>query len=279
MFERFTNRFKFFIERLLQRGAHFQLLIIAVLILLVSLIGGFLAYTMSSEFKIFKDSVWWAFLRLSDPGYLGDDKGLILMTVSTIVTVLGYVLFMGALIAIMTQWLNSTMKKLELGLTPITRNDHFLILDWTNRTPTIVKELILSEGRVKRFLRRIGAKRLHVVILTEEVTTEIARKLREELGSCWNQKQITFRSGSSMTIDHLRRVDFTNAGVIIMPGSDFSSEGAEVLDTRTIKSLLTMSKSGNNDEDNSSSIGGGSNLMLESFVTKFPSILALPEAI
>lgn len=56
--------------------------------------------------------------------------------------------------------------KLESGLTPIVKDDHVLIPGWTNRTPSIVRELVLSEGRVKRFLKRIGASRLNIVILT-----------------------------------------------------------------------------------------------------------------
>ena len=119
MIKRGINQLKFELERIILRGARYQLLIIALLICLVSLGAGFLAFSFSTAFEAYGESAWWAFLRLSDPGYLGDDKGLLLQTISTIVTVLGYVLFMGALIAIMTQWLQGTMRKLESGLTPI----------------------------------------------------------------------------------------------------------------------------------------------------------------
>ena len=59
-----------------------------------------------------------------------------------VVTVLGYVLFMGALVAIMTTALSRLMRRLETGLTPIAQRGHILILGWTNRTPTIVRELL-----------------------------------------------------------------------------------------------------------------------------------------
>ncbi len=244
MLNRGFNRLKFELERIVLRGARYQLLIIAVLICLVSLTAGLLAFLFTNTFTAYGESTWWAFLRLTDPGYLGDDEGRLLQTVSTIVTVLGYVLFMGALIAIMTQWLQSTMRKLESGLTPITQKDHILILGWTNRTAAIVQELVLSEGRVRRFLKRIGAKKLHIVILAEEVTTALPFELKEKLGSSYNERQITFRSGSPLRIDHLKRVDFMNAGVIMLPGSDFAFEGLEITDTRIIKSLLTISNYG-----------------------------------
>ena len=199
MIRTFFNHFKFFLETWLLRGARFQLLFIAILIVLVSVVAGALVFMFPSEFKWLGEAMWWAFLRLSDPGYLGDDKGLVLQFVSTIVTVLGYVLFMGALIAIMTQWLQRTIKKLESGLTPLTQNDHVLILGWTNRTATIVRELVMAGGRVKRFLRRIGASNLNIVILAEDVTTTLAYELREELGARWNEKQIVFRCNLNST--------------------------------------------------------------------------------
>ena len=182
MMDRIRNRMTFHLERLILRGAHYRLLLIAAIIGLVSAGAGIFVFRSTTTFSSFSEAIWWAFLRLTDPGYLGDDKGLVLGTASTIVTVLGYVLFMGSLIAIMTQWLNETMRTLEKGLTPIAQNNHVLILGWTNRTPTIVHELVLSEGRVKRFLRRHGARKLHIVILLEEVTTERRYELRDYLG-------------------------------------------------------------------------------------------------
>ena len=100
----------------------------------------------NATFDSNKTAIWWAFLRLTDPGYLGDDEGLARRIISTVLTVLGYVLFMGSLIAILTQWLNQKIRNFESGLTPIVRRNHILILGWTNRTPAIVAELMRSEG-------------------------------------------------------------------------------------------------------------------------------------
>lgn len=241
MLRRLLNEFKLFLERLLLRGAHYHLLIMASLIVLISLAAGMLAYLFTANFENLGKSTWWAFLRLSDPGYLGDDEGVLLRTVSTIVTVLGYVFFMGALIAIMTQWLRETIQKLESGLTSISQHDHVLILGWTNRTSAIVKEILVSEGRVRRFLRRIGARKLHLVILAEEVSAGLARKLRDDLGDLWSRKQITLRSGTPLRTEHLQRVAFMDASVIILPGADFITQGSELVDTRAVKTLMSIS--------------------------------------
>jgi hypothetical protein len=186
------------------------------------------------------------FLRLTDPGYLGDDQGLFKRAPSSVLTVLGYVLFMGSLIAIMTQWLNSKLRALESGPTPIAQNGHILILGWTNRTAAVVRELIRSEGRLKRFLKRLGNKRsLKIVILVEDVTPELVLELEEEVGpDDWNPNCVIFRSGTPLRIEHLRRVDFANAAAIILPGADFAYGGADASDTRIVKTLLNIANHG-----------------------------------
>lgn len=241
MLKGIVNRLTYILERLLLGGAHFQLLIIAGLIFLVSLSSGFLAYIFAGSFNDLFDASWWAFLRLSDPGYLGDDQGAFLRTLSTVVTILGYVLFMGALIAIMTQWLNATIRRFENGLTPVSLKSHILILGWTNRTKTIVKEIVASQGRLMRFLTRIGAGRLRIVILTESIEISLLHELREALGGFWKQRQIILRSGSPLRIEDLNRVNFSKAGVIILPGADSPSGVSPIMDTRTVKSLLSIS--------------------------------------
>jgi ion channel POLLUX/CASTOR len=236
-----TNRAKFLIERMVLRGAHYRLLVIAALIGLLSVLAGAAVYLFGADLDGgFPAAVWWAFLRLSDPGYLGDDEGVLLRLISTILTVLGYVVFLGALVAIMTQWLNQRMRDLEAGLTPIAEHDHVLIIGWTNRTPTIVQELVMSGGRVRRFLQLHGARTLRIAILAEEVTTELSVELRERLGALWNARQIILRSGSPLRLDHLRRVDFINASAVILPSADYGTGGPDHADSRTVKTLLSM---------------------------------------
>ena len=244
-FARVKNYLKFRVERLLLSGAHSRLLFIASLIGIVAVGGGLLVQATDVPFDDRETAIWWAFLRLTDPGYLGDDEGLARRVISTVVTVLGYVLFMGSLIAIMTQWLNQTIRNFERGLTPIVRRNHILILGWTNRTSEIVSELMRSEGRVRRFLQLRGARRgLHVVILSEDVSLERTMELRRALGPLWNAGKITFRSGIPLRIEHLERVDFQNASAIILPGADFAYGSANESDMRIIKTLMSISNQG-----------------------------------
>ena len=241
------DRFKFLLERWLQRGVRTRLLFIAGVIILISLLGGVAAWLFSDQFGGLGDAIWWAFLRLTDPGYLGDDAGAFLRTLSTVITVLGYVVFLGSLVAILTQWLNQTMHHLESGLTPIAVHDHVLILGWTNRTLAIVREIMLSEHRVRRFLRKRGARKLRIVILIDEVTPAHVVELRESLGDIWDESRIILRSGSSLRFEHLRRVAFRDAAVVILPGADFVLGGSAATDARVIKTLISLASTAHGD--------------------------------
>lgn len=237
--DRLKNRLQFHVEWLLLRGPIHRVFVIACVIGFVSLSAGFFVLVTTSGFNSPGAAIWWAFLRLTDPGYLGDDQGTLLRVVSTIVTILGYVLFMGSLIAIMTQWLNATIGRLEKGLTPIARRNHIIVLGWGLRSAEVVRDLLSSEGRVRRFLDRRGGGRLHVVILAEDVDHSLVQELKDRLGSLWNPRRITIRSGSPLHLEHLRRVDFLNASAILLPGREIVEEGEASQDAIALKTLLS----------------------------------------
>ena len=68
----------FRLEQLVSRGAHYRFLVVLGVIGLMSVVGG-LAVLMVGDAELSNpaDATWWAFLRLSDTGYLGDDEGFV----------------------------------------------------------------------------------------------------------------------------------------------------------------------------------------------------------
>ncbi|ROO27872.1 hypothetical protein SAOR_08365 [Salinisphaera orenii MK-B5] len=237
---RLRHLIQFKIEQFILRGVVSRLMVIALAMALIALGAGLLVYGAGPD-AAYDDpgaAVWWAFLRLTDSGYLGDDQSTLLRSVSTVLTVLGVVLFVGALIATMTQWLNDTIETLEAGYTPIAQNNHLLILGWNNRTARMVEQVLASEGRVARFLSRHGGRRLHIVILAERVSQAMVQELKDRLGARYDPRRITLRSGTPLRADHLKRVDFGHAAAVLLPGREFEREGAAP-DEATIKTLMS----------------------------------------
>ena len=237
---RFRQQILFFIERQLVKGAPYQLLIVAAFIGFISVLGGLLVIPSGKPTANFGEAVWWAFLRLSDPGYLGDDEGIWRRFVSTLITVAGYVVFLGSLVAIITSSLNRKIRNLEQGLTPVAANNHIVILGWTNRTIHIAAEIFQSAGRVKHFLRRHRARILQLIILSDDVTPDQLQELKDYPLIGKRANEIILRSGLGIDPEHLRRVDSLNAAAIIIPSPPYGPNELISPDIENIKTLLTL---------------------------------------
>ena len=223
------------------RGLGHRFLLASFIIVGVAVITGAMAFALAGDYEDPFEAVWWAFLRLSDPGYLGDDEGFARRSVSTLVTVLGYVLFLGMLVAILTQWLNQKIAKLESGFTPVVLSDHVVVLGWTHQTRPVVDSLLHANARVKRFLARRGARDLHVVIMAEEVDDALRQRFLERFGEDAGRR-VLLRAGTPLRIDHLERVAYRDAAVIILPGPGISESKPEHCDSATVKTLASVSR-------------------------------------
>ncbi|WP_417515853.1 CASTOR/POLLUX-related putative ion channel [Marinobacter sp.] len=237
---RVVDRVKFIVERQLVKGAGFQLLVVGVFIGLISLIGGLLVVPQGGDFDDPGSAVWWAFLRLTDPGYLGDDVGTWQRFVSTLLTISGYVVFMGTLVAILTRWLIAKMADLERGLTPVTLKKHVVVLGWTTQTLPLLSELLGSSGRMRRFLEKHDTQRLNLVVLSEEASAEQVHELRNEPGIGRRARQIILRSGSAIQPDALHRVACLDAAAVIVPSAVYDAGSLITSDVETVKALLSI---------------------------------------
>ncbi|MDQ2076942.1 hypothetical protein [Marinimicrobium sp. ABcell2] len=236
---RFIDRFKFFIERQFVKGALFQLLIVGAIIGLISLVGGLLVYP-SGQGDDAADAVWWAFLRLTDPGYLGDDEGTWQRLVSTILTVSGYVVFMGTLVAILTRSLIARMTELERGLTPVAFRNHVVILGWNSRTLPLIRELLNASGPMRRYLLGQETSRVQLVVLAENMSAEQAQLLHSDPGIGSKARQVVLRSGSVLQTEALHRAACLNAAAVIIPSSPQELNSLVSPDVETIKALMSI---------------------------------------
>lgn len=244
---RIRERFLFILERQFVKGAYYQLLFVATAIGLISVVGGLLVMPSGEPTAGFNEAVWWAFLRLSDPGYLGDDEGTWRRFVSTILTVLGYVVFLGSLVAIITTWLNRKIRNLEQGLTPVAANNHIIILGWTNRTIHIAAEIFQSVGRLRRFLKLHGTRSLRLIILSDDVTPDHVQELKDNPLIGTRAYEIILRSGVAIDREHLKRVDSLNAAAIIIPSQAIGQKEFVTPDVETIKTLLSLNAESENE--------------------------------
>jgi hypothetical protein len=237
---RIIERFNFFLERQFIKGTHVQLLFVVALIGLLSVAGGLMVLPVEESQQNTGESLWWAFLRLTDTGYLGDDEGAWRRVVSTFLTIAGNVVFIGSLVAIITTWLNRKIRNLEQGLTKVSARNHVVILGWTNRTAHIAAELFQSSKRVKKFLKRHGARNLKLIILSDDVNPFRLQELKDHPLIEKRAKEIILRTGDNIDREHLQRVDSKHASAIIIPAKSAANSELITPDVETIKTLLSL---------------------------------------
>ncbi len=237
--KRLIDRLLYLIENAFVRSTVFQLLGVAGLIVFISMSAGAVVYMFTPEFSDYPKAVWWAFLRLTDPGYLGDDVETIPRVVSTILTVLGYVLFLGALVAIMTTWLDRALGYLASGRSHIFERDHILIIGWNSRMHALIEEVVHAKERV---VRRLGRTRLPAIaILTSDYRPTMLADVRQRLkADVRDEARLLIRSGNPLEPEALERVDFRSASSIILISSSDNHAERHLSDITLIKILMTL---------------------------------------
>lgn len=228
----FKQALTYRLESWLVRGPLYRVLAIWCLILVIAVLGGTLAWLLpEKEFGGIGEAVWWAFLRLSDPGYLGEEEETGGRVLALILTVLGLAIFVGALIAIITQWLTDLLGRLALGMTPIRAEDHVVILGWTSRSLEIVASLVLATGRFRP---------PKVAVMVDRITDELVHAVESRVGSSVYRRQVILRSGDPRQADHLVRVDCGHARAIIVPSDDTASSDSRNRDADTLRILANL---------------------------------------
>ena len=236
---RLANRLYYLTETLLTRSPIYQLMLVAGVIFCLSLGGGvFVHVTNPSAYSNTLEAIWWAFLRLTDPGYLGDDRGFFPRLVSTFLTLAGYVVFLGALVALMTNWLDRSLKFLASGRSPIFEQGHVLIIGWNERIHALIEEVVHTNERFKR-----NEKNISIVILCDPYQPEMHRQLMQKLDPTVREKcQVLIRSGNPLEAESLERVDFAYARAIILISSASSVRSQRALSDVTLAKVLMSMK-------------------------------------
>lgn len=226
--QRFLRRALYGLERLWVRGPLVQILILLGILAVTSLLGGLVMLLFHPTYQDYSQASWWAFLHLTDTGYLGDDKDPLERFIAVLLTFTGALLFVGGVIAILTTWLDRLMTLVSAGRTAVAEEGHLLLLGsnsglsdliaecasaashlWpTGRLPSIV---VLSESPVEVTLPRLPGRRVRVVL----------------------------RTGSTSERSSLERVDFARARVILVLASR-ARRGAGPSDLHVMKTLVAL---------------------------------------
>ena len=235
---RLAQRVYYFTETLLTRGPLYQLMLVAAVIFALSVGGGiFVHITNPDSYSNTLEAIWWAFLRLTDPGYLGDDHGLYPRLISTFLTIAGYVVFLGALVALMTNWLDRMLSFLASGRSPIFEEGHVLIVGWNDRLHALIEEIVHTAQRAGEDGKPA------IVVLCDPYNPAMYRELSQKIDPEVRKRcRLMVRSGNPLEVESLERVDFAYARSIILVATASAERSDRSLSDITLAKVLMSMK-------------------------------------
>ena len=171
------------------------------------------------------EALWSSIVRTLDPGTMGQDSGWGFRVVALAVT-LGGIFIVSTLIGLLTTGLNRSLERLRKGRSVVIEQGHTLILGWSSKVPTILRELAIaqeSEGATC------------VVILTRRDRNEVEDALAGVIERR-HKMRLVVRTGDPSDLDDLAIVGPCEARRIIAVSPDTVEDG----DASVIRTILAL---------------------------------------
>ena len=204
----------------------------------------------------FWQSAYYTVMMVLDAGnvaeVVGDvgTAGLALIIICLAVVIVGMVLFTGAVIGYLTNYISSFVDNANLGSHKLYLSGHIVILNWNSRASEIINDLLYSDEK----------KRIVVLVQDgkEAVEREIFERISDTLaqereGGLKNRLTVIVREGDTFSTKQLMDVSIDRASSIIILGNDASSttckyelksklEGHEKGNPQVIKALVQVAE-------------------------------------
>jgi Trk K+ transport system NAD-binding subunit len=181
------------------------------------------------------NDLWQTFLHAFNNGQLGSDSGVEWPFLAVMLAVtIGGIFIVSSLIGVLTNGMNARLDEVRRGRSRVLETDHMLILGWSDRVFTIVKQLAAAaaaEGRANSC----------IVILGPVDTVEMEEDLRVKAGST-GKTRVICRSGDPIDPDDLRIVNAQSARAILILTPENEEPDAQVI--KTVLALTRTQRAG-----------------------------------
>ncbi len=224
-----------------------------IMALLMIFLGGLLAYLTNKSYFDggLLQAFWWAFMRVTDPGYLNDDYTAhpFVAFLSTIITIFGFAIFGSSIIGIISDKLRNMVEDIKQGTKNLVFENHIVILGWNNKIYSSLSELIINDTNNEIAILSSKEKEEADILIDKLVWLELneqnqikTKKERIRL----HEENIVYREGNQLLDVDLLRVNVEDAKCIIILAEEELFEDAQAVDMRTIKTILAVRKMNKN---------------------------------
>ena len=179
------------------------------------------------------DSYWWSIKHVLDPGAFAENYGAPLsVLIFSLLLSLGGLVFLGALIGLISASIQQQLEQLELGNTQVVEKNHVVILGWGPSSLDLIRNLISIHAHAI------------IVILAPCELSFMREELRRE-GIAINAAKLVLRKGIPSRSFDLDRISVRNAASInivahsldVEQNRDFYNSPS---DAEAIKTLLVL---------------------------------------
>jgi ion channel POLLUX/CASTOR len=177
---------------------------------------------------------WTAWIEMTDPGTQAyDNQSSNWVKIFAVLAAVAGIVFLSALIAIMTNALDRLLRSLRSGKTHVAEDGHTLILGWNDRVLDLIRELIEANKIVGEAT---------VVLLSERDKEELDTYLEVHLPSRFGTRIITRRGVPSDRADLELASPATASAIIVMrqDGGQPGTTQARRADIAVLKTIMTV---------------------------------------
>jgi hypothetical protein len=234
MLRNLRNRIRYLMDRAFAREFLGQFLLLASLIVSVTLLGMSAAFfglfsadnaealgMPADQGGNFRDAFWWSLNQLFRVMGVKNIYGStgVLLAYSLLLSMMGLVVF-SLLISMINNSMARRFDALRRGDTPVLERGHVLVLGWSNKVHSVVRQIAeLAPGS-------------KIVVLAPVDVEQMRESLRVN-GVDREKATIILRSGSISTWSELQRVAVTSARSVMMLSTDGD-------DSETIKAMVLL---------------------------------------
>lgn len=170
--------------------------------------------------------VWESFMQAIAVEAIGSDTGSWPFILAMLVLMIGGLFIASTLIGVLTSGIESKLDELQRGRSFVAETDHTVVLGWSSKTPSVIRELAMANEN------KPGAC---IAVLADMDRTEMAEAIREEIGARTRTK-VVCRTGDPIVLGDLDIVNPLHARSIVI-----SSPENDEPDAQVVKMILALS--------------------------------------
>ena len=224
-----SHRLRYRFDNIMSRGTVALIGLLAMGSGIVIIVAGILISALKitqqdGEALGFGEAAWESLTRTLDSGTFGGDTGWTFRLVMLVVTI-GGIFVVSTLIGVLSNGLEESIAKLRKGRSAVLEENHTLILGWSPKVFTIIRQLAQANA---------NQKRPRIVILADKDKVEMEDEIREKVGDT-GRTQIICRTGNPIDMDDLNIVNpYASKSIIVIAPDD------DEPDTAIIKTILAL---------------------------------------